>query len=330
MSSLLKSSLSLQDALTVCSEVSANKHDKVFCLTLVKEINNGNLLSSSLGKYASIFSALYISLIQIGENSGTLPEVFEKLSGYLQVKKETKEKIIQSLIYPLIVLFTTLVIVLIIIFYVFPRLQDIFDAFIESSHEIVENISHIKAGFMIMGILCAILCLVGYMLFVLHKKNKKIAEKIDSVFLRLPVLGKYILVTQMHDFSFAMKLLIATHFSFTESLKLSLHVCTNVKIKTALENVYKKVKLGKSIGKSFEEENVFPSYLVTWIKVAQTSGDVDSVFTQIYAYYSYENAHIISGIAVGAEPVFILLTGIIVIWVVSQFVIPIFKMMGSL
>lgn len=330
MSSLLKSSLSLQDALTVCSEVSANKHDKAFCLVLVKSINNGNLLSSSLEKYQSFFSTLYISLIKIGEDSGTLPAVFERLSSYLKIKKETEGKIIQSLIYPLIVLFTTIIIVLLIIMYVFPRLQDIFNAFIDSSHEITEKILHIKLSFILLGGFCGILFFVGFLLFFLHKKNNKIAKKLDSILLRLPVLGKYILINQINDFSFAMKLLLETHFSFVESLLLSLNVCTNLKIKTALKNTYKKIALGKSIGESFEEEKVFPTYLVTWIKVAETSGDVETVFNQIYSYYSYENEHIVAGIVVSAEPVFILVTGIIVIWVVAQFVIPIFKMMGSL
>mgnify|MGYP003294551641 CR=1 FL=1 len=96
MSSLLKSSLSLQDALDIYSEICENKKDKKFYMKISQNIKNGNLLSSELSNYEKYFSVLYISLVKIGENSGTMIQVFEKLANYLKVKKETKEKFLED------------------------------------------------------------------------------------------------------------------------------------------------------------------------------------------------------------------------------------------
>ena len=109
MSSLLKSGLSLQNSLEICSEINANKHNKELCKSIFQKVNNGYSLSESLNDYKSIFSNLYISLVKIGETIGTLDDVFEKLSKYLKSKKQIHEKILQALIYPFVVLIAVVI-----------------------------------------------------------------------------------------------------------------------------------------------------------------------------------------------------------------------------
>lgn len=334
MSSLLKSSLSLQDALDIYSEICENKKDKKFYMKISQNIKNGNLLSSELSNYEKYFSVLYISLVKIGENSGTMIQVFEKLADYLKVKKETKEKIMQCLLYPIIVLLTAIVIVFIIMFYVLPRLQGIFEAFADNSKNILENVIQIKFSLLVFGIIVIFATVSLCLLFCCYKISKrgkqKFALTIDNLLLQIPFLGKYLLTVQLNDFAFTMKLLTSTYYSFTESLMLSKSVCTNLKIKKSIYTIYKKISEGNSIGKCFSDEKIFPAYLVTWIRVAETSGNTEEVFSQIYEYYSNENTNTISKIVISAEPFFIITTGIIIISIIFQFVLPIFKMMGEL
>ena len=75
---------------------------------------------------------------------------------------------------------------------------------------------------------------------------------------------------------------------------------------------------------------MFPNYFVTWIKIAEKNGDVEGAFSQLYDYYQSETLNIATGIAISVEPVFILLTGTIIITLIVQFVVPIFNMLGAL
>ena len=177
MSSLLKSSLSLQDALDIYSEICENKKDKKFYMKISQNIKNGNLLSSELSNYEKYFSVLYISLVKIGENSGTMIQVFEKLANYLKVKKETKEKIMQCLLYPIIVLLTAIVIVFIIMFYVLPRLQGIFEAFADNSKNILENVIQIKFSLLVFGIIVIFATVSLCLLFCCYKISKRGKQK---------------------------------------------------------------------------------------------------------------------------------------------------------
>ena len=202
MSSLLKSSLSLQDALDIYSEICENKKDKKFYMKISQNIKNGNLLSSELSNYEKYFSVLYISLVKIGENSGTMIQVFEKLANYLKVKKETKEKIMQCLLYPIIVLLTAIVIVFIIMFYVLPRLQGIFEAFADNSKNILENVIQIKFSLLVFGIIVIFATVSLCLLFCCYKISKrgkqKFALTIDNLLLQIPFLGKYLLLHHHH------------------------------------------------------------------------------------------------------------------------------------
>ena len=203
MQSLLASSLSLQDALAVCADILQSKYDREFCKDLLLRLNEGNSLSNSLKKYKGYFPPLYTALISIGEETGSLKEVFSRLSEYLKAKKQMKHKLVQSLAYPVLVLITAITVIMLIIFFVFPRLNDIFEAFAETSAGIEMKANVIKTNLTIsFYIVFAIVCF-AILGLILHKINGKIALFIDSLLLQIPFIKKFITIIQIQDFAFS-------------------------------------------------------------------------------------------------------------------------------
>ncbi len=330
MHSLLKSSLPLQNALLVCSEILSGNSDKKFASQLLKNINEGKKLADALSDYITLFSPLYISLISIGEESGTLPLVFERLAEYLKEKKKLKQKKFQSLAYPIIVLITAVAVIFVLTIFVMPRLNEIFAAFTESSNEIEYQLISMRSHFLLSSVFLSITLLIIFLCIILYKFNNLIAYFFDSLFLRCPFIGRIIITIQVYDFSFAMKLLSATHFPLVESLKQASTVLTNRKFKKSIISICNDITHGNSVGSSFESVNVFPNYLTVWIKIAEKNGNTTEAFSQICDYYSNENDTILANISSFAEPVFIIITGIIIISIIGQFVIPILNLLGAL
>ena len=87
---------------------------------------------------------------------------------------------------------------------------------------------------------------------------------------------------------------------------------------------------GMAVGEAFEREKIFPNYFTVWIKIAEENGNTSEAFREISDYYRFENENILSEITQSAEPVFILITGAIIISVIAQFVIPVFNLLGAL
>lgn len=330
MHSLLMSALPLQDSLSVCAEIMSARNDRSFCERMLKKINEGKRLREALSESGINLSPLYTSLVYIGEKSGTLPQVFGKLSEYLKDRKNIREKMFQALAYPVLVLVAAVIVVLVLMIFVMPRLENIFMAFTETSEKIVSSAEGIKVHLTAFAVSMSVILIASAGCALAHKFNEKAALCMDSFFLKIPGIGDVLTVMQIHDFSFAMKLLLDVRFPFVESLVQSSNTLSNRRLKKAVLAVAERISAGEDIGECFDSERAFPKYLAVWVKIAERNGNTAEAFSQIADYYSSENENLLCGITAFAEPVFILITGIIIIAVISQFVIPVFKLLGTL
>ena len=121
-----------------------------------------------------------------------------------------------------------------------------------------------------------------------------------------------------------------THFPLVQSLVQAEDVLRNKRIKKAVSSACKNITDGIAVGEAFEREKIFPNYFIVWVKIAEENGNTAEAFREISDYYRFENENILSDITQTAEPVFILITGAIIISVIAQFVIPVFNLLGTL
>ena len=111
----------------------------------------------------------------------------------MKAKKEIKEKIIQCLIYPIVVLVTAILIVFIIMFYVLPRIQGIFEAFSDNANDILLSITKVKANLTFAGIMLLSLVFGSLIFYLCYKKSRRGNEKRFAIFEQVtyPLLEKY-------------------------------------------------------------------------------------------------------------------------------------------
>lgn len=330
LSSLLSSSLSLQESLLVCSKVLSSKNDKKFSLQVLEDVKTGMKFFNSLEKFKNNFSPLYIALAFIGQETGTLKNVFEKLSIYLKTQKKLKEKFLLSLSYPVLILITTIFVIAFIFIFVSPRFSDILLAFTESSNEVTLQMIKIKSTIIFSLLIFFILVLVICGCAFFCKTSEKFSYAFDCILLKVPVVRNVAIAMQMREFSFAMKILLENHFTFLESFRFGESVVKNKRIRKSISKVKEGVSNGEHVGEVFEREKIFPEYFVSWVKIAEENGNIFQSFSQIYEYYENETKNILECFSNFLEPCFTLLTGIILIFVIGQFVVPLFNLLGAL
>ena len=216
------------------------------------------------------------------------------------------------------------------VLFVYPRIESVFEVFTENSQEVALKINSLKSGLMIFCFIFLVLILSIILISILYKISSRFRLLFDSLVLKLPVLGNYIKTIETNDFSFAMKILCSSYIPFSESLLKAKDVVKNRSYRKALKDVHDRIVTGADIATAFENENIFPAYLITWINLAQNTGRIDDVFSQIYEYYNTESENISSRIVVTIEPALILLTGLFVFLLVINFVLPIVNLLGAL
>lgn len=330
MAALMQSGLTVQEALKVGSQINGQSRQRRLYSELLSVLLKGESLNSALSLYAPSFSPLYISLVRIGEISGSINDVFSRLAEYLRRKKETEQKVFQAFIYPAAVLVTAVCVVACIIFFVFPKLKDLFEVFTESSSEVAAGMTRIYHSMTVSaGVFFFLICSFILLLF-LHRHSVYAALRIDRFLLKIPFIGQYIKISCTSKFSFAMELLCSSGVPLVQALEQSKDVTENRAYMEGLGIVIKDIEQGERLSCSLGKQGIFPEYLVTWIGIGETTGSVEEVFSQIHDYYSKQSLRIIGNIIVSAEPVCTIIAGMIIFFMVGQFVLPVFSLLGGL
>ena len=128
LSIMIKSGMPLLDSLWLLKKQARSKSFQRIMGQMVVDIDNGQFLSASLDKFRAIFGEFFISIIRVGEASGTLAENLNYLHQEIRKSYELRKKIKSAMIYPIIILIATAGIGSILIFFVFPKIMPIFSS----------------------------------------------------------------------------------------------------------------------------------------------------------------------------------------------------------
>jgi len=325
MDNLLHAGLTLQSALELCKSISNNTKTSVLSKTLLNGLNRGMSFYEVLKIYTSSFSPLYRSLIRLGEEANSVGAVFSRMSLYLRAEKKIRGKLGIILFYPLLILCIAIIGCFGIIFYIMPRMAEIYSAFNNNINNTFENVY--SSLWVSLGIII-ILSITALFIFIFYRMSKSFALFIDSNLLSLPLIGSFIKSLQTLDFSFAMEMLTGTGIPVDKALKESADVVTNRAFKDAILDVHEKFMNAEKLSSSFLDNKAFPEYIGTWMAVGEKTGAVELVFSQIRTFFQADVEHGSERLMGMLEPVITLFVGIIVLIFIILFVLPIFSVYG--
>ncbi len=324
MTLMLESGLSIKDALTICGTSFKDNKTGELINTLSDSLKKGTSFPEAIDEMSSDFPPLYRGLIKIGDRTGSMDEIFSKLSKYLNDEKKMMEKIQGALMYPVFVLSILIVGFPLLGAVIFPRIRDTFTS--NALDGILERFQLV----MIFSIIFLVL-LVSFILFILiasHSKGKykKIA---DTIMLKIPLIGSINLVKSSLNVMFSLEVLTSSGYPVEAALLESSEVLTNQKLKNAILRIRRAIIGGDKLSTTFEKDDVFPSRIAVWIGIGESSGKVSRVFSQLRVYFQGELDKIASRVMVMVEPVLILFVGLLMVFFVIIFVIPLLSILGG-
>lgn len=331
MSSLLKSGLTIQETIALCSTIVTDPKTAWLCKSLLSSLQNGMPLHGALKIHSSSFSSLYISLVGLGEQTGSVAMVFERMGTYLRNDKKIRGKMGSVIWYPLLVLCIAFLGSIGIIVFILPRMAEIFMAFNAGANdgEIPELINVYRSMWIAFTII-ALIILVVIISILLRKRSERFAYLLDYFILNMPIFGKFVKAIHTMDFSFAMEMLTGSGINVHLALRETAAVVRNRVYSKALNEVYSLLLKGEILSQAFVQFKEFPVYIATWIAVGERTGSVEPVFTQIRSFFQDDVDRMSERLMNLLEPGLILVVGIIVIVIVLQFVLPLFSLYGRL
>ena len=326
LATLLEASTPIMEALNITAKQLKNKNLIYILYNLKEEIIQGKRLGSSMKKFPGVFSDTYISMVTAGDSSGNLDIVFAKLADYLEESASIKQKVISALTYPIVLIGFSIVVIISLLAFVLPQ---VVGQFIKAGAElpfITKFLIGISNNIIPILIILVVLCVI---IFYSYKNYvRKIENKIsfDQRVLNIPLLGNFILNSELERFSSTMELLLASGTNLDVALDECSKIFDNKFLSKIVVDAKNDVVEGKDFIVSLKNEGIFPDIFIQLISSGYRSGNLAKMFNKVSHFMKSEIENKRAIFLSLLEPVVIILMGGFIMLIVLAILIPIMQM----
>lgn len=327
---MIESNVPPAKALEALGEQTSNKAFKEKIFKIAADIREGTSLSKAFARYPKIFSLFFVNMIKSGELSGTLPDVLRKVADHLENEYYIKSKTIGAMIYPVVVLVVFTAIFIVVVVYIIPGLTEV----LESSGAELPLVTKIVIGasnFAVNYWWIVLTLVIGLVVFATYyPKTKEGKQVIDTVILKIPVIGGFQKNVYMNRFAENLATLLSSGKSITEALEITANLIGN--------NVYEKIILdardsvvkGQKISDSLADyrKEISPLF-VQMVAVGESTGRISETLMNVVRFYKTEIETFVDSISNIIEPILILgLAGMVGLLVAAVF-LPLYQIGGT-
>jgi len=308
---MIKAGLSISEGLNTLALQSESRMFRQVINTVREDVEAGKLLSQGMAKFPKIFNTIFISMVQIGEVSGTLDENLNELTQQMKKDYALRSKVKGAMTYPLVILVAMLGITTALLVFVLPKLLDIFKEFGDVKLPLATRILITVSDFVqARGVLLAIGLVLLTLILVTLARTKQGRSFIHSALLSAPILGPIVKKVNLARFSRTFSGLLKTDIPVVQSLTVTAEVMGNLHYRQACLDAGEYIKKGETIARSLGAyRKLFPPLVVQMVSVGERSGNVDSLLADIAEFYEQQVDNVLSSLSSIIEPVLILLLG---------------------
>ena len=249
------------------------------------KVKAGFKLSESLEDHPESFDRLYCSLVRAGETSGDLGMVLEKTSDFLERKSKISQDIIGALVYPFILFFIAIVVIVLLLSFVVPEVVSQFSSLNRDLPFITKSLLFLSSVFtsylfyssiFITGLIGFItIRSIGYELF---------RSKLDKFFLSVPVLKNSLIDSDLSRFTNSLSILRSSNISIINALEISADTISNSYLRQQVKSTANKVAEGESLASSLEKIQVIPPLVTQMIENGERSGRLEEMLEKVSVY----------------------------------------------
>jgi type II secretory pathway component PulF len=286
MSLLLRARITLPQALRQLAEDYKGERWSAAIAALHQQVTAGVPLHQAMAAQPRSFSPQIVAMVQAGEASGNLAEVFQNLTAYQQWLDQLVSDIRQALIYPAIVMGATLALILGLFTFIVPRFLELLQGMAQRT-PLPTRVVFAVSNFLVAGwpVLLA-LALAGIVAFRVARRRPAWARAADAALLRLPVFGPLIAMFALSRFAQNLGMLYRAGIPLLRGLEICQHLVGNRAIGTALADVARGVAAGAPLSRSLARHACFPPSLVTMVASGEASGSLEFSLQSVADYYN--------------------------------------------
>lgn len=327
MATMMKAGVPLVQAFEIVAEGLDNPSMKDLVLSLKVEVEGGNNFAGALSKHPNYFDDLYCSLIDAGEQSGSLETMLDRVALYKEKSEALKLKIKKAMKYPATVIAAAVIVTAILLLKVVPVFQELFEGFgaeLPAFTMFVINLSKgLQENFLL--ILIAIIAFIlGFT--TLKKKSEAFRNALDRFILKLPIVGDLAFKSTIARYSRTLSTTFAAGVPLIDALDACAGATGNVVYRNAVLQVKDDVSTGQQLQFAMRATGVFPAMALQMTAIGEESGSLDAMLEKVAIYYEDEVDNAVDGLTSMMEPLIMSVLGVLIGGLIVAMYLPIFQL----
>ncbi len=330
LSTLINAGLPLLQALNSVSHQTVSKPLKVVLSQVISDVEGGLTLSGAMGKYPRVFNRIYVSLIAAGEKSGTLDGALERLAIQQEKDADLNGKIRGAMTYPIIVLLVMGGVIGFMVVKVLPQVGQLYSSLPGAQLPFITRallaLSHFVIHFwwLIIVALAALVFMTGR-----WARTGPGKEVIDKLKMKVWPVGPLFMKVYMARFARTGSTLVASGVPLLQMLDITAAAVNNVHIERSIDKAIEKVRGGKSLADSIENDPNFLPLVPNMLRIGEQSGAIEQMMTKVADYYEKEVDTQVANISSIIEPVMMIILGVVAFIIVAAVLLPIYGLAGN-
>ncbi len=312
-------------------EIIGQGHEKLsmqkLILAIKTEVEGGVSLAEALSKHPLYFDQLFINLVNAGEQSGALETMLDKLATYKEKTEALKAKVKKALFYPIAVLVVAFVVTVILLLFVVPQFEELFNSFgadlpaltrfVIDLSEFMQEWWWVIAGGIAGGV---------YLLLRIKKTSPRMQEWFDRMALKAPVVGEIATKSSIARFSRTLETMSAAGVPLVEAMESVAGACGNIIYHDASLKIRDEVSQGTQLQTSMRNTGLFPNMAIQMVSIGEEAGSLDAMLARVADFYETEVDNAVDALTSLLEPIIMSVLGVLVGGLIVAMYLPIFKL----
>jgi type IV pilus assembly protein PilC len=326
---MVRAGISLQDSLESIAQQNENDKFKAIIIDLKNQIEAGQSFSQALAEHPEVFSSLYINMVAAAEISGSLSEMLQKLSEYLNAEAETRSQIKGAMVYPVIIAVMAVSVTIFLLCFVLPRFTAIFagkEHLLPAPTKILMATSTFLRSkwYFILPVIAA--SIWGFFYFISTAVGRLWWDKTK---LSLPIIRTLCRSLYITRSLHTMGVLTHAGVPILNTISITAQISGNVLYKNMWLSVHEQVRQGEKIASSLSRYKLMPPDVVQMVRSGEDSGTLSNVLRDVSEYYAKILKTVIKMVTSMIEPIMIVVMGVLVGFIAMSIILPIFKMSSA-
>lgn len=331
LATLINSGIKLTEALAVLTSQVTDVRFRSALTDIRDRLITGESFSEALADYSDYFDVIYVSMVRVGEMTGSFGPSLTKIADFMEKRKKVESKIVTAMIYPIILIVFGLIVMLVLTGVIIPKIGEQIRKVgqeLPAITEVVLGISDILRSWQWMSVIIIVLAIVVWAVrkFVATPKGAILK---DRFLLSLPIVGKLIRKRVVARFSSTLSTLLSSGLPMAESLKVVSDVTGNAIMSKAIRDARDRILSGADISTPLRDSGVIDPTIAHMVSVGERSGELELMLQNISESLEADTDVMIERLSSFIEPIIIIFIASGVAVLALSMILPIIKFSSS-